>query len=218
MEGLTLRSYIFGGIVLVAGLAITLMPKPAPDKKDEPWMEQHLPIQFGDYTFMPGNPGAMQSYRMEQRTYDILQPFGIVCRRYASGRFVYDATVIASQSDDSFHDPRVCFSAQGWELGPMEEVEIPTKTRGTVRATMTTMTGKERNKVAAFVYKTDNGFYASTSEIKWAMLLESMKGGKKLNGVFYRFIPEYSGATKEQLARFIGEYLDAAAVTSQNYF
>lgn len=218
MEGLIPRTYFFSGIVLVAGLIITLLPKPEPDKKTEDWMEQHLPYKVGNYTFLPANPGAQQSYRMEQRTYDILKPFGIVCRRYAGGRFVYDAVVIASQSDDSFHDPRVCFSAQGWELGPMEEVPIETKTHGTIKATMTTMSGKERNKIAAFVYKTDKGFHASTSEVKWAMLFESMKGGRKLNGVFYRFIPEYSGATKEQLAKFIGEYLDAAAATSNGYF
>jgi len=218
MERLITRAYVFGAILIASGVAIHAWPKPKVERKTEEWMQQHLPTTVGKYVFYPPHPGAQETSRMDQSVYDILKPFGIVCRVYQANDEQYEVAVIASQSDDSFHDPRVCFSAQKWTLGPMIETPIPTKKHGTVYATITEMTGPPGERIAAFLYKGPNRFYPTTAELKWVMLFEQLRGNNNLQGVFYRFIPLHSRATKEDLVKFIGEYLDVAHETSDGFF
>ena len=45
-----------------------------------------------------------------------------------------------------------------------------------------------------------------------------LKGSIDLEGVFYRFIPLWSGATADDLKAFIVAYLDEADKTSGGYF
>lgn len=160
------------------------------------------------------------SYRMDEATYKLLAPFGIVARQYSNGADMYDAVLIASRSRASFHDPRVCFSGQGWTLEKFTSAKVKTKTRGEVPITLITMSSAQaRNRLAAFFYKGPKGeFFGSTQALKWALFREQMRMGDDLDGVFYRVIPMTDGVTPDQLTTFIGEWLDELKVSSKGYF
>ncbi len=168
---------------------------------------------------------TLYSYKMDEVTYTTLDPYGIVARIFVheKTREAYDAVVVASQSKDSFHDPRVCFSAQGWAISNQWVVLVDTKTRGKVPVTLVAMDGPDaRNKLAAFVYRGPGGFYGNTQRLKIAMFIEQMMGGDQLSGVFYRFIPQNLDPNDPnqayKLQVFIGEFIDAANGASDGYF
>jgi hypothetical protein len=168
---------------------------------------------------------SLYSYKMNDVTYSTLQPYGIVARIFENSKNaqVFDVVVIASDSKDSFHDPRVCFSAQGWVMNNQWLDTVKTASRGDVPVTITLMDGPEdKNQLAAFVYKGPGGFYGNTQRLKVAMFRETLFGGGKLDGAFYRFIPGYRDEDQIQqireLKEFIGKYLDAANEASKGYF
>ena len=131
--------------------------------------------------------------------------------------------MIASRSKDSFHDPRVCFSVQGWALNTQWVDSVETETRGVAYMTVTNMDGPGgRGKLAAFLYRGQGKFYKSTNELKIGMFIEQLKGGGNLDGVFYRIIPQHNNpdadALLSDLKKFITAYLDAANEVSNGYF
>jgi hypothetical protein len=225
MEGLKKRALVAVAVLLVAGTAIAFSKRSSGDKKTEEWMLDHVPMTFGKYTAQSSAENPKYSYKMDEVTYKTLQPYGIVARVFVheDTKEEYDAVVIASESKDSFHDPRVCFSAQGWSLSNQWIEVVDTKTRGKVPVTLVVMDGAERNRVAAFLYKgPGNKFYGNTQRLKVAMFFEQMKGGKHIEGVFYRFIPtNLDPNDKDQttkVKRFIAEFVDAVNETSGGYF
>ncbi len=225
MEGLKSRAFVAVAVLLAAGFAIAFTNRTASDPKTEDWMLATLPTSFGDYRANSSAENDLYTYKMDDVTYRTLDPYGIVARVYESEktREAYDAVVIASQSKDSFHDPRVCFSAQGWAISNQWVEVIDTKTRGKVPVTLVVMDGPEvRNCVAAFLYKGPGGFYGTTQRLKIAMFFEQMKGGKDRDGVFYRFIPQNMDPNdKDQttkIKRFVAEFVDAVNVASDGYF
>lgn len=173
-----------------------------------------------DYTRSTKPTEEGMSYRMDDATYKLLAPFGIVARQYTNGADVYDAVLIASRSRASFHDPRVCFSGQGWTLEKFTASSVKTQSRGEVPITLITMSSAaSRNKLAAFFYKGPRGeFYGSTQALKWSLFLEQLRLGDDLDGVFYRVIPMTDGVNEEQLKTFIGAWLDELNTSSKGYF
>jgi hypothetical protein len=225
MEGLKKRAMVAVTVLLVAGGAIAFTKRSAGDPKTEEWMLKTLPMAFGEYRANSSAENTLYSYKMDEVTYRTLDPYGIVARVFVheKTREAYDAVVIASQSKDSFHDPRVCFSAQGWAISNQWVVNVETKTRGKVPVTLVVMDGPDtRNRLAAFLYKGPGGFYGNTQRLKTAMLIETLFGGGNLSGVFYRFIPQnHDPEDKDQaykLQVFIGEFIDAVNSASDGYF
>lgn len=215
MEGLIKRTYIFAGLLLLAGVALAFSPRPAREVRTEAWMEDHAPLDFGDYRFLPGPDNPKASYRMNEATYNELVPYGIVARKYTDGRRTFDTVLIASNNKDSFHDPRVCFTGQGWTILQEERIQIPTQTRGTIEATFARMSHAQYGpSIAVFFYRSPARFSATTNSVKWDIFLEELRFGPDIDGVFYRFIPLYANATREELVEFVGEYMDAAAKVS----
>jgi len=219
MKGLMTRTYAFAGVMIAMGAFLLLSPKVEYATKTEKELIALAPERVGEYGFVRSYTDPTVSYRMDESTYKVLDPFGIVARRYSKGSRVYDMVLVASTSKDSFHDPRVCFTAQGWTLEQFDPDTVETKTRGTVPVTIITMSGPGgRNKLAAFWYRGPGQFYGNTQRLKMGMFLEQFRGGKDIDGVFYRVIPDYDGATKDALKTFIANYLDAAKATSNGYF
>src|SRR5262249_34459561 len=139
--------------------------------KDEKWMEARAPEKIGDAPFFKSSQNPAQSYRMNDITYKMLAPYGIVARQYTTkdGK-VFDVVLIASESRASFHDPRICFSGSGWTISDQHTVDVPTKTRGVVPVMIVSMeNGEKRNQLAAFFYRGPSGFQASTRGLKWDM-------------------------------------------------
>jgi hypothetical protein len=219
------RTYLFAGLMAAAGALFMLSPKTAYVAKTEDQMEQMLPDVVDGMPFERSYEDPEASYRMDDTTYELLQPFGIVARVYTRGAERFDAVVIASRSKDSFHDPRVCFSAQGWLIEKFTPSSVMTRNRGEVPVTLIVMSSKTvRRQLAAFAYRGPGGFYASTQRLKLAMFFEQIRGGRNIDGVFYRFIPsgfpqDTPEAEKiERLRDFIAKYLDASYESSGGYF
>ncbi|MCH7903667.1 MAG: exosortase-associated EpsI family protein [Armatimonadetes bacterium] len=213
------------GVLLAAGVFMAFSKVDEGDSIDEQWMVDNSPRQVEGFKMLAGEENPDYSYKMAKVAYDTLEPYGIVAKVYVNEKTgeSYDVVLIASKSKDSFHDPRVCFSVQGWALNTQWVDSVETETRGLAYMTITDMDGPTgRGKLAAFLYRGQGKFYKSTNELKIGMFIEQLKGGGNLDGVFYRIIPQHnnpdSDALLSDLKNFIAAYLDAANEASNGYF
>lgn len=220
MEGLNTRSMFLACVMASAGAWVMFSSKVDTLKRTEDELLAMAPMKVAGMDYLPAAEDGRFSYKMDEMTYRVLAPFGIVARQYTDGVKGFDAVLIASRSKASFHDPRVCFSAQGFTLEKMIPSTVVTKSRGTVPITLITMTSdKMRNQLAAFFYRGPGGkFYGSTQKLKLALLWEQFSFGKDIDGVFYRVFPTNETTTEEELKKFIGDWLDAANESSKGYF
>lgn len=223
MEGLTTRVWALAAVIVGLGAFVALTPKSTAEVKTEDQLEQLAPTQLGEFQMIRSREDSAVSYRMDDRTYEELKPFGIVARVFEAGNRSYDVVVIASNRHESFHDPRVCFSAQGWTFTGETQDVIKTS-RGDVPVTHVTMVSggtdgrKRTNAQGLFFYKGPGGFSATTLQLKWGMFKSRLSGNTNVDGVFYRIIPRESGTTKEELFEFTAKWLEKAGQTSNNYF
>jgi hypothetical protein len=157
------------------------------------------------------------SYKMDKATYETLDPYGIVCRDFTHGDTVYDVVLIASQAKDSFHDPRVCFTAQGWQLDQETAVKVPTS-RGVFPVTIARIKNPDGERWAAFGYRTPYGFASSTNQLKLQMFEYSLLHSRNGEGVFYRFIGMSPDVTRQSMLKFIQQYMNASARYSHDFF
>ncbi|MBS1706985.1 MAG: exosortase-associated EpsI family protein [Armatimonadetes bacterium] len=223
MEGLIKRAYVLAGIFVLSGaLVMATKPKNNYERKSEEDLIALAPTQVGSMHFVkdPSGKDERITYKMDPTTYQVLQPFGIVARVFTDGTNTYDAVVIASQSRASFHDPQVCFSAQRWVITAYSPITVHTKTRGDVPVMRVLMSNEtDKNRLAAFCYRGPSGkFYASTQGLKIGMFLDQFMGKDKIYGVFYRFMVNSPNTTEDEFKKFIGDYLDAAKASSNDYF
>lgn len=223
MERLKLRLWAVAAVTMLMGIAFSVAPRPSQTARTEDWIGQQLPTDVGTFRMEanraePSNTSC--TYKMDKSTYDTLKPWGIVARVYSNGRESYDVVVIGSNNKESFHDPKVCFGAQAWNLGPERTENIETKTRGTVPVTLVEMTKGSTKTFAVYFYKSVNsGFIASNSGVKMAMLTHKIKSfGQNDEGAFIRIIPSYDMPSLDKLKVFIGEWLDATGSTSKGYY
>jgi hypothetical protein len=209
-----------GVALIAAGLFITYSPATTLVTRTESFLEQKAPLKVASYAFeaSPTSPKPAQSYVVGEDTYKILNPFGIVGRVYRDGAKAFDVLLIASNKKESFHDQRVCFAAQGYNLTDQRIETLETK-RGTIPITVTQMTHKDLGEqVAILFYKGPGGFYPTPQSLAWAMFKEQLMGGTKLEAVFYRVIPVGEATTKEELLQFVRSYLEEAGRYSGGYF
>lgn len=182
-------------------------------------MEEAAPSQVGKYSFQPSieNPGC--SYKTDERTYELLKPFGVVGRVYSDGRHSVDVLLIAGNDKNSFHDNRVCFQGQGFSIDKEERIDIQTD-RGNIPATYLTLSHPTHGKTyAVMFFKGPHGqFFPLPKALTWAMLMEQLKFGTNLDSVFYRFIPQSPDFQKEDLTKFIQEYMVAAEKSSGGFY
>ena len=218
MERLTSRLWILGVVVLGMAVVVQKLPPAAAQAIDEKWMEEKAPLQVSGYTFQPGYENPAQSYKMGKVTYDTLQPAGIVSRIYTRGNERYDVVLIASDNSRSFHDPRVCFTATGWNITKQTQSTIKTKTRGDVPVTFVKMNNNGRESSALYFFRGPKGFEAQARNMRLSMFVSQVTKIKNEQGVFYRIIPDSPWITDEQLLAFAGEYLDAAEASSNGFF
>jgi exosortase len=212
-SGLKKRAFAVAGLFVLCGAVIIAAPKPkAAPGRTEAWMESKAPLQIDNYK-------VTSTYKMDPSTYAELQPYGIVCRIFTAGVESYDVTLVASNRKTSFHDPRVCFPAQGWSFNDQQKIMIQTQTRGVIPATLITMEGDDHSQqLAAYFYRDRKGFYPSPQGLSWSMFIDQFAGRTDNEGVFYRFMPNHKGATVDQLTHFIERYMDEAPKTSGGYF
>ena len=221
MEGLRKRAMIAGAALLVVGAFIQMSGAVSLVRRTEAFLEDKAPMRVGEFVCYPDTIGKKpkQSYVLDESTYTVLKPFGIVGRVFLKGDEGYDVLLIASNNKESFHDQRVCFSATGWTLTAETEERIQTS-RGIVPLTFARMRHAGKGEqITAYCYKgPDDEFVARPQDLTWAMFKEQFRGGQDLESVFYRFIPTRAGTTKEELLAFIKSYLEEARTFSGGYF
>lgn len=201
------------GLVLgLTAVATTVVPRPEPLKRTEDWLAAQLPTRVGDYSYI--HAGQPSSYKMDEMTYGILKPSGIVARVYERQGTAIDVVIINSTNGDSFHDPSICFQSQGPELLDQRVRNVPTQSRGNVPVTFLRTTYNGQQRLAAFTYKGPGGMTAGPFSILMDLFRGEITTGRSQEGNFYRFIALSPVTTEDDLAKFVGEYLDTVAKTS----
>lgn len=218
MEGLKLRSFIVAGLMLATAAWATLSTRPQmrKDFRDEAWMKKVLPHTVGNFQMIAGTePDA--TYRSPQMVYDELRPtIGIVARQYQYAGQTYDVNIIASRDKASFHDPRVCFTAQGYSLQTDEAITLKTK-RGEIPASLAGLKSQNGDTITIFFYRGPEHFHGTTMSLKWSLLFNQLKGNEKLDGVFYRFVAT-GEPDRDQLIQFVEKFMDEAEKDSDGFF
>ena len=219
MDRLRLRGFVLGVCLIAAGAAIQAMPRPQLHAKDETFMIAKAPTQIGAFKFVQGQTKPGCSYDVDERTYELLQPFGVVGRVYTDGVKGYDVMLISGNDKNCFHDNRVCFSGQGFSITKQSDESVETP-RGTIPITLLELEHKERGRMmAAMFFKGPHGkWYALPANLTFAMFLEQVKLGSDLNSTFYRIIPTHANPSKEDLKQFIRDYVVAAEKSSEGFF
>lgn len=169
MEKLRFRAFLIGAFLVAVGVAIQVAPATNLSPKDETFMEKNAPTKVGEFSFYGDTLGKKpnQSYAISQEAYDILKPFGIVGRVYATGSDGYDVLLVSSNKKESFHDQRVCFTASGWTLTGQTQDVLDTP-RGQIPISFVTMKHRLKgDRVAALFYKgpADRGLLPTLSRI-----------------------------------------------------
>jgi hypothetical protein len=219
MEGLKKRVFVLAAFFAVAGGIFLTLPSRPESVVDEKWMKEHVPDEVEGMRYLQSGEDPDITYKMDKATYDMLKPFGIVARTYQDMGRQIDVVLVAGNDKENFHDPRVCFSAQGWSFDKTDEIRIETKTRGTIPATFAVMSNQTKEgAIAVYFYRGPKGFYPSTPNLGLAMLLGPLMGDFKTDAVFYRFMPMHPGATPEDVIKFVAAYMDAAGPVSDGYF
>lgn len=219
MERLRLRAFAVAGLLLVAGVILHAMPRPDYGKKDEAFMEKAAPAVVGDFRFTPSQENPMCSYKVDENTYTVLNPFGAVGRIYSHEAESYDVLLISGNDKNSFHDNRICFQAQGYTIIG-ESQEIVSTERGDIPVTIVEVNHDVRGKiVAAMFYKGPRDkWYPTNYNLTWAMFMEQLRMGDNLDSTFFRVIPLHSNPDKKLLLEFIKKYVVAAQKSSSGFF
>lgn len=220
MEGLKKRIIVLSVIIGLVGIGTTVIPRGSGRKIDERWMETKAPTSVGEFAFQASEENPGQSYRMDQRSYDLLKPFGIVCRVYSHGDKSYDVVLIASDKRESFHDPTVCFPGQGWTVKSIRVVDIDTKKHGKIPVTLSTMHSSTANvdNLVVYFYRTPTKFVPLTGDVTLAMFSGPLRGHFNTESVFYRFMPRSPDIGEKDLLGFVDDYLSAADLSSGGFF
>jgi hypothetical protein len=219
MEGLIKRFYILGAVFVVAGLSTLAIPNPEREVKSEEWMIENSVSTMPEYVLERGNEPEEITYRMDAMTYSELRPYGIVARVFSGPDNQFDVVLIASSDKASFHDPRVCFTAQRFIIESEQTEIVRTQHRGDIPITLAEMKNPRGNRqLAAYFYRGPNGFYASPLGVKKDLFMQQFRRAKDMDGVFYRIIPYQETTTKQELLDFIAKYMDESYDVSGGYF
>lgn len=218
MEKLVRSCVILGVLFCACAAYLFAMPRMKKSIVDEKWMEKRAPDVAAGMKYFASAENPEQSYKVGEVNYKVLKPYGIVGRRYEQLGIGYDVMLIASGNYESFHDPRVCFTSQGWNIVADQEATVVSKTRGTFKVTLVNMENQGQKSVAVYFYKGPKAFHAKTSPLKLEMFKAALAGQQDVDGVFYRIMPVDPLIPAEELLKFVAEYLDASKESSQGYF
>ena len=220
MAGLANRIYIASGIILVAGIGINFLGKAKASGYDEAFMEKSAPMKVADFTFQGSQDSPGKSYTADDRTYELLKPFGIVPRHYDNGTQRFEVLLISSNTKESFHDQKVCFPGQGMTPTGEKVYDLEVEGRGTIPVVVATyQTDSNEQVISAYFYRGPGGYHKYPQQLARAMLMNAVFGARQSNNsTYYRFMPQYRGATVEDTLAFIKAYMPAAEKSSKGFY
>lgn len=186
-------------------------------RQPESWLHEIVPTKIGEWELDRAlGPDKPITYTMDEITYDELDPIGIAAQRFRFGSMEMDAVVIAGNQNESFHDQRWCFEAQGYELRETAMDTISTKVAGDIPVQLVQISkGGMPATYALFTFQGPTKFHATTFEMGRDYFVAGMSANSLQNGFFFRFIPLYPGATKDEVKAFASAYIDTAAEASK---
>ncbi|MBA3727257.1 MAG: exosortase-associated EpsI family protein [Armatimonadetes bacterium] len=207
----------------LAGLASLFLHAKQYPQKSEAWMEAAVPEEIDGYTFTTSSKRDA-TVRMDEMTYEILKPFGIVVRNFTGqdGKN-FDFVVIAGNSRKSFHDPQVCFSAQNWQLidPKLQEINLPS-VGGKVPATVMGLKRPGANGVAMYFYRGPMGWRHSPLYIPFDLTFAKLLMKDDADAQFFRFIMSPAttpaDATRESAAKTRKQDVDALSKFADSVF
>lgn len=178
------------GLFVVAGIAAATISSKTYEEKTEEWMEASIPEELPGYQFSTSSR-SNEAAKMDDNTYQILKPFGIVVRQFvgpSDGRY-YEATVIGGNTRKSFHDPQICFSAQQWALidPGKREVDIPAL-GGKIPATTMALERSGTRGVAMYFYGGPGGWRHSPLILPIDLTMAKLLMKDSIDAQFFRFI------------------------------
>jgi hypothetical protein len=213
------RAFVLATLLAIAGtVSMATANRGSKAKMTEEQMEQKAPISVPGYQLIPGPEGMAYSYRMPASTYETLKPFGIVARNYTDGAKTFDVVLITSDSHESFHDPTICFSGQGWTFNDKREEVLDLPDGRRIPMTVVDMQGPTGRSMACYFYRGPSGYVARPQKLQLDMFREVLFGRKPADSTFYRFMPAAGDVTLEQLKAFIKTYMVSAARESGGFF
>ena len=191
-------------LFVIGGVIAMFVPKVEYVSRTEEWMEEQIPKELPGYRFV-------QTVKMNDQTYKILQPFGIVGRQFQGpdGRY-YEFLVIAGNSRVSFHDPQVCFSAQGWIFKDVwtRDVNVPV-VGDKVPATILNLERSGGKAVAMYFYRTPYTLRGSGFMMPVDMTFAKLSGRPSVDGQFFRFLLSPSSNDLEKDIAALEHFADA---------
>ena len=204
------RSLIVSGIMAAVGAGILVRGSAKAYKVDETWLERQYPSSLGRYTMEPARDGSTgHSYTMDSETYKTLKPYGIVGRVLTDGQKRMDVVTLAGDSEESFHNPLLCFQAQGWETKDIQQITLRTKAHGEVRATVAEAIHEGgAPQYAVYTFEGPDGMVADPYQLKIDMFNSAIRTGKVQFGTFFRFISMTPSFTKDEVIKFATDYLE----------
>jgi hypothetical protein len=220
MNSLERRTFCVAGLLVVAGaLSLGNVGHATSARKSETFMEERAPHEVPGYLMVPGPEGGMRyTYKMDKGTYETLKPFGIVARQFQTSSAIFDTVLVSSDSHESFHDPKICFSAQGYTLGDQHVETLDVPGRGAIPFTVVEMEGPKSKSVAMYTYHGPSGFVATSKQLQLQMFKEVVMGRAPMDSTFYRFMPVTDGVGLDQLKDFVKTYMSVAAKQSGGFF
>jgi hypothetical protein len=217
MEIAKKRTYIFAGVLLAFGLAAAIQPKTKAPVRSELWMEQNLPMAVGNYHMLPSAENPMCSYRVNEATYQALNPYGIVARVFANDDYRFDTMVVAANDRISLHDPKDCFPGQDWTILWEKKIDLPTKSRGPVHAVALGLQNERGKRIALYTYRGPSGTFAVRNDMFWDWFVTEVKGSKP-EGALMRVMTVDEETTIDELKTFASAWFDSTYQTSGKVF
>ncbi len=204
-------------IPLLAVLAfVSISGTRKPVRPTEESIEKMMLTELGDFKLQPREFDSTISYKMDESSYEVLDPIAIACQIFEDSRGEQvDVVVIAGDSSQAFHDQQICFKAQGWELTLVEERKLNSKAHGPIPVSfMSIKRPGSAERYAVYAFRSPIGFQTySQQKFGWvqAKLFDPF-GGKK--GYSYRFIGLTDELSAEDVMKFATDYIDQLDATT----
>jgi len=207
------RALTIAALACAMGLAGLFRPAlTGYDQPDEKWLETVTPQEVRGVCFVPSSENPNQTYKMNQETYDMLKPYGIVARVFEYEGHKIDTVVIAGDNADSFHDQRACFESQGWQVVGDQQMELTLPDGRKVPMVQLDLASKEQGRTTAlYAFRGPSGKVFSQFGGMWRdYFVAELTSGRIHGGEFFRFIDLSGSENKEPLYRFAGEFMQQA--------
>lgn len=185
-----------------------------PPREPETWLLDMLPTSLNDYSLQRDTFNSPVSYRMDDSTYDTLEPIGIGCQIWNTPKGPFDVVVIAGDSMAAFHDQQICFKAQGWDIEKVTKRTLKTESHGDIPFTVMKLHRQDGNRYGIYAFRSPTGFMGYEMA-KFGWMLNEIKPGTPGVGYSYRFIGLDPRATEDDVFNFAKEYLARAKESSK---